>query len=83
MIDKLVKENIPFAILRYKTWLAGSTTEGVRYELMHNKYKVIAYKVLNQDEARSAIRKYKLTKVVDKDYGAVYEFNNFKQIINK
>jgi len=83
MIDKLIQENIPFAILRYKTWLTGSTTEGVRYELMHNKYKVIAYKVLNQDEARSAIRKYKLPKVVDKDYGAVYEFGNFKQTIKK
>lgn len=81
MIDKLVKENIPFAILRYKTWLARSTTEGVRYELMHNKYKFIAYKPLNHDVARSAIRKYKLPKVVDKEYGAVYEFGNFKETI--
>lgn len=50
---------------------------------MHNKYRVIAYKVLNQDVARSAIRRHKLAKVVDKDYGAVYEFGNFKQITNK
>lgn len=83
MIDKLVKENIPFAILRYKTRMAGSDVEDNRYELMHNKYNYIAYKVLNQDVARSVIRKYKLPRVVDKDYGVVYEFGNFKQTINK
>lgn len=81
MIDKLIQENTPFAILRYKTRMAGSEVEDVRYELMHNKYKVIVYKALNHDVARSAIRKYKLPKVVDKEYGAVYEFKNFKETI--
>lgn len=84
MIDRFIRKKKPFAILRYTARMVGSTIESETYDLMYVKGKVKkAYKPLNQDVARSAIRKYKLPKVVETDCGVVYEFNGFKELITK
>ena len=85
MIKKFIKENKPFAIVKYYEWLKGTKERNETYELISFdvKYGRQSYVLDRNLVAEFFSVKDKLTFVVSNSDGAVWEFNDFKDFYTK
>ncbi len=88
-VEELINKNNSFAIVQYFEWLKGAVNEKNKiYELLTIKEykgkKEIDYKKLTEKEIEFLkININKLKVKTNTPDGIVYDFNNFKQILQK
>lgn len=79
MIQKLIENKQPFAIMQYFNKMRGLDDYCTRvYELIYlDKKDELRFKIIPNELAIKAISKLK--KVLENKHGTVWEFNNFKE----
>lgn len=82
MIQKLIENKQPFAIIQYFNKMIGLDDHYSRvYELIYlDKKDELRFKIIPNKVSIEAVSKLK--KVLENEHGAVWEFNNFKEYRN-